>query len=182
LASACLDIEFIASPAEEIELAQDSFDLVSAGQSWLYLDADAMIPRVLRLLRPNGLLALMHLLWLPERDEIARQSEALVLKYNPDWAGAGYGGGLTPLHSWAPGHFELRTFHTEVAALEFTRESWCGRIRACRGVGASLSDAEVERFDEEHRRMLESVTDETFGVLHQMTLHVYAPMGYIRAV
>ena len=34
--------------------------------------------------------------------------------------------------------------------IPFSRESWRGRIRACRGVGASPPEAEVLRFDEAH--------------------------------
>ena len=57
--------------------------------------------------------------------------------------------------------------------LEFTREAWQGRIRACRGIGASLSAEDVERFDAEHRALLEGIAPDTFTVLHQMTIHVY---------
>jgi hypothetical protein len=52
----------------------------------------------------------------------------------------------------------------------FTRESWHGRIRACRGIGASsLSDAEIAAFDAEHRALLRSFP-ETFDILHQVVL------------
>jgi hypothetical protein len=57
--------------------------------------------------------------------------------------------------------------------LEFTREAWQGRIRACRGIGASLSPEDVERFDADHRKLLEATAPDAFSVLHQMTIHVY---------
>ena len=68
------------------------------------------------------------------------------------------------------------------APLEFTREAWQGRIRACRGIGASLSAAEVEQFDAAHRALLETIAPETFTVLHQMTVHVYMRKGAITTV
>jgi hypothetical protein len=63
------------------------------------------------------------------------------------------------------------------APIEFTREAWQGRFRACRGIGASLPAADVERFDTEHGRLLEAITDPSFTVLHQMTIHAYARKG-----
>ena len=84
---------------------------------------------------------------------------------------------MPPVFAWARDHFDLRTFHIMETPLEFTRETWRGRIRACRGIGASLSDGEVERFDAAHRTLLETIAPETFTVLHQMTIHVYIRKG-----
>ena len=58
--------------------------------------------------------------------------------------------------------------------IPFTRESWDGRIRACRGIGASLSEKEVEAFTKEHRRLLETITPEEFTIRH------YAGMAVLR--
>lgn len=168
-----LDIAFQVCAAEAITFPDASFEVISAGQSWLYLDEAVMIPKVLRLLTPDGSLVLTHLLWLPHKDGIAQQTEALVLQHNPDWKSAGYRGTMPPVLAWARDHFDLRTFHVMETPLEFTREAWQGRIRACRGIGASLSAAEVERFDADHRALLETIAPETFTVLHQMTIHVY---------
>ena len=57
------------------------------------------------------------------------------------------------------------------------REAWRGRIRACRGVGASLDRAAVERFDAEHDRLLREIAPESFTVLHQITVHVFTRKG-----
>jgi ubiquinone/menaquinone biosynthesis C-methylase UbiE len=174
-----LDIGFYVCAAEAAEFPEASFDVVTAGQSWLYFDAAAMIPKVLRLLTAAGCLALTHLMWLPHKDAIARGSEELVLRYNPDWQAGGYKGTIPPMLSWAREHFDLRTFHTMLEPVAFTRESWRGRIRASRGVGASLATDEVERFDAEHRRLLEAIAPEAFTVLHQMTIHVFVGKGAI---
>ena len=172
-----LDIAFRVCAAENIEFPDDSFEVISAAQSWLYFDVTIMVPKVLRLLTADGLLVLTHLLWLPHKDRIAQQTEALVLKYNPDWNGAGYTGKMPPVFPWAQDHFDLRSFHMTEMPVQFTRETWQGRIRACRGIGASLSAAEVERFDADHRTLLESIALETFTVLHQMTIHIYVRKG-----
>ena len=54
----------------------------------------------------------------------------------------------------------------------FTRESWHGRMRACRGVGASLSEEELVKWDKEHRELLERIAPEQFEVLHYAALAV----------
>lgn len=177
-----LDVTFHTCAAEAIDFPDASFDVIAAGQSWLYFDASVMIPKVLRLLTADGCLVLTHLLWLPYKDRIAQQTEELVLKHNPDWKHAGYKGTMPSTFSWAQDHFDLCTFHIMQEPIEFTREAWCGRIRACRGIGASLSTEDVERFDAEHRRLLEAIVPNTFSVLHQMTIHVYMRKGIITTV
>ncbi len=59
-------------------------------------------------------------------------------------------------------------------AIPFTRESWRGRIRACRGVGAALSPETIAAFDAEHKKLLDRVAPDTFTVLHQIAVHVFA--------
>ena len=45
-------------------------------------------------------------------------------------------------------------------------------MRACRGVGASLSDEELAAWDKEHRELLERIAPERFEVLHYAALTV----------
>lgn len=172
-----LAISFHVCAAEEIAFPDRAFEVISAGQSWLYFDAAVLIPKVLRLLVEDGYLALTHLAWLPRKDHIAQKTEELVLQYNPGWTGAGYTGTLPPMFPWAKDHFELRTFHVMTAPIPFTRATWRGRIRACRGIGASLAAEEVERFDAEHGRLLATIAPEEFTVLHQMSIHIYVRKG-----
>lgn len=174
-----LDVVFRVDAAETVEVADASFDVVSAGQSWPHLDASIMAPKVRRVLKPGGRLVVTHLLWL-SADAIARQSEALVLEHNADWNGAGYDGDM-PVHlSWAPDGFELQSFTVMYEPVKFTRESWRGRVRASRGIGATLSAAEVERFDTEHRELLQTIAPSAFEVMHQMSAHVYRPRAQLR--
>jgi hypothetical protein len=59
--------------------------------------------------------------------------------------------------------------------LPFTRASWRGRFRACRGVGASMADDEVAAFDAEHARLLEQSVPAQFTVLHRIDCHIFRP-------
>lgn len=61
-------------------------------------------------------------------------------------------------------------------AMPFARESWRGRTRACRGVGATLAPAEVAAFDAEHQPLLERLAPENFHVLHRIDADLYRPL------
>lgn len=42
-----------------------------------------------RMLKPWGRKLVLYMAWLPLKDKIAYESEKLVLKYSPNWSGAG---------------------------------------------------------------------------------------------
>jgi len=172
-----LSCEFRVAPAEDTGLPDASFDLVTASQCWLYFDKSRVIPEVLRLLRPGGRLLTCHLCWLPLRDRIAAATERLVLEHNPDWCAAGWSGRIPALPSWAESAFDLVAMFTYDEPLTFTYEGWRGRIRACRGIGAALSEEAVARFDAAHEALLSKLTKEPFEVLHRIDCHLLAPKG-----
>jgi hypothetical protein len=78
---------------------------------------------------------------------------------------------------WGAGHFAVRALFVFDEWIPFTRESWRGRFRACRGVGASLSPEAVEAFDREHATLLEGIAGEEFSILHRIDAHVFTPIG-----
>ena len=45
-------------------------------------------------------------------------------------------------------------------------------MKACRGVGTSLAEEELEKWDEEHRALLDKIAPEEFEVLHYAALTV----------
>ncbi len=73
--------------------------------------------------------------------------------------------------------FDLKTFHVVHEPIPFTRESWRGRYRACRGVGASLSVPEIEACDGEHDKLLRRIVPESFTVLHEMVIQIFVRKG-----
>jgi SAM-dependent methyltransferase len=170
-----LKIDYRVAPAEATGLPDTSFDVVTASQCWRYFDHDRAAHEVIRLLRPAGRLVTCHLCWLPKEDEIARRSEELVLKYNPQWTGAGYDGEVTQKWPKMERYFDILDFFVFDAVIPFTHESWRGRFRACRGIGASLSHAEVSAFDGEHAKLLAKSVAPTFAVAHRIDCHLFAP-------
>jgi len=51
----------------------------------------------------------------------------------------------------------------------FTREGWHGRMRACRGVGASMDEKKLPLWDKEHIEMLQNNAPERFNVKHYIS-------------
>ena len=168
-----LKVDFRVAPAEEIPFADQSFDVATANQCWLYFDLTRVIPEVRRILRPQGLLMVSHFSFLPRMDPIASASEKLILRFNPDWSGANWDGRIPARPGWSRESFELRGMFYYDEPVSFTRESWRGRIRALRGIGATLSDEKVRVFDEEHAALLEGIADENFTVLHRIDVHLF---------
>lgn len=168
-----LDIEWKVCPAEETGLPDDDFDVITACQCWWYFDKSKIIPEIVRLLKPKGKLALLYMNWLPNEDKVAEKTEELVLKYNPDWKGNGFTGNVFSIPEYLKSNFTLDTYHKFRVYVPFTRESWRGRIRACRGVGASLLPDEIEDFDRQHDILLREITSESFSVLHEAWFEIY---------
>ena len=171
-----LAVEFRVAPAEETGLPDAAFDAITASQCWLYFDRERAIGEVRRLLRRGGVLVTSHFCWLPREDAIARASEALVLRHNPDWTAADWAGAIPPVPKWAEGRFRLVGMFVFDVDVPFTRESWRGRLRACRGVGASLTADEVGRFDREHEELLREIAPVEFTVRHRIDAHVLQPL------
>lgn len=119
---------------------------------------------------------MLFMAWLPYEDEIAGRSEDLVRKYSPTWSGGGET--MHPIHipDVMYEYFELEEHEEYKVNVPFTKESWHGRMIACRGVGASLSPDELSKWDKEHRALLEGLPDE-FDVLHYAATAVLKKKG-----
>lgn len=77
-----MDIDYIAVPTEEIDFQEHSFDVITACQCFWYFDHEQIMPKLFRMLKPEGCLLILYMAWLPFEDEITGESEKLVLKYN----------------------------------------------------------------------------------------------------
>jgi ubiquinone/menaquinone biosynthesis C-methylase UbiE len=168
-----MDIEYVVASAEEVDFPAASFDVITACQCFFYFDKDVVYPKIQKMLKADGRLCVMYLVWLSAHSEIAAESERLVLKYNPAWTG--YKDSVRKPIS--PADFPKELFSVETEAgfdieIPFTRESWQGRIRACRGIGASaLSPEDITAFEKEHAAYLGGVP-EKFNILHYASVLV----------
>lgn len=169
-----LEVEFAVHPAESLPWQEPTFDVVTANQCWLYFDRSRIVDELRRVLRSDGHLVTSHFSWLPLQDPIAARTEELVLQFNPDWSAGGWQGRIPPQPKWTEDLFDVEAFFYFDVPVPFTREAWCGRIRACRGIGATLSPEEVAEFDEAHAKLLEETAPETFTVLHRVDAHIFS--------
>ena len=168
--SAGMDIDYIVSPAEKLDLPDGHFDVVTACQCFGYFDPQLTSPAIHRMLKKNGRLLVLWMSWLPYEDRIASESEKLVLKYSPAWSGAGET--VHPIRIPERYLIDLEpVYHEEYRlSVRFTRESWNGRMRACRGVGASLTPEQTAMWETEHRALLERIAPEEFDIPHYAAL------------
>jgi SAM-dependent methyltransferase len=171
-AEAGMDIEYVVASAEDVDFPAKSFDAITACQCFFYFDKAIVYPKIHKLLKDGGRLCVAYLMWLPEESEIAAKSEGLVLKYNPEWTGHGFKRTQVSLQEYPPGLFEIEAAERFDIAIPFTRKSWQGRIRACRGIGASsLSQSKIDAFEKEHAAYLSSVP-EKFDIPHNAAIVV----------
>ncbi len=86
------------------------------------------------------------------------------------------GAGETRHPIWIPDvayeYFDMEEHEEYDVPVPFTKESWHGRMKACRGVGASLSGEELAKWDEEHRKLLDEIAPEQFDVKHYAAIAV----------
>lgn len=164
-----LDIEYIVSSAEKLEFPEKTFDVVTACQCFMYFDKSILLPKLHRFLKENGHFLILFMAWLPYESKIAKTSEELVLKYNPDWTGGGMTRYELRTPDWLMDLFEVSNAITYDIDVPFTRESWNGRMKACRGVDASLPSEKIREFEKEHKEYLLTVP-EKFVIPHYATI------------
>jgi len=104
--------------------------------------------------------------WLAEESEIVASSEKMILKYNPHWSAHGMKRFTYPFPDEAKCLFEVEASFIYDVPVTFTSDSWHGRMKACRGIGASLlTEREIAEFEKEHLEYLKSVPA-VFDILH----------------
>lgn len=161
-----MDIQYVAASTEDIHFDRDSFDVITACQCFWYFDHERVMPNLCRMLKAGGSLLVLYMAWLPFEDKIAGASEELVLKYNPKWSGSGETVHPIAIPDCYKEKFHL-VYHEEYPLkVAFTRDGWHGRMKACRGIGASLTEPEIALWEKEHKKLLAGIAPAEFEVLH----------------
>ncbi len=161
-----MNIVYQTAAAEDVDFPDNTFDVITACQCFWYFDHDKIMPKLSRMLKKNGRLLLLYMAWLPFEDVIAGASEHLVLKYNPKWTGAKETMHPIQVPDCVHQMFES-VYHEEyMVNVPFTRQTWHGRMKACRGVGASLSKEEIKAWEMEHYTLLQELAPDEFEVKH----------------
>ena len=149
-----------------------SFDAVTACQCFTYFNHEVLAAKISSLLRDQGKFAVLYMAWLPQEDETAGKSEELVLKYHPLWTGCGETRHKIQIPKVYMDYFDIESEEVFDLEVPFTRVTWNGRMKACRGIGAALPEEEVAAFEEEHMRLLRQTAPQEFCVLHYAAVTV----------
>lgn len=167
------NIHFKVCPAEDTGFEENSFDIVTAVQCFHYFNADAASNEIRRILKPKGLFCKIFMDWLPFQDPIIKEMEQLVLKYNPNWNGGGFDTFRYHYPDWAENKFTISIIRSYDVNLDFSKEAWLGRIKSCRGVGASLSPEKIKEFEQEYQNMLQKYHTPILSLKHQIHIEIY---------
>ena len=181
-----LDIDLRVGEAEHLPFKDNSFDCVISSNSWQYFHQNNTILEIKRVLNPGGLLVISYFSWLPKLSEIADASEKLALEYNPDWSRENWnnsaeldesvkkGGVILPIVDTLPDDIILRGMFFYDEEIPFTKDEWRGRMRASRGIGASLNKEDLVSFDIEHHILLDKMASDEFTITHRINAHIYS--------
>ena len=161
-------IDFYTCDAKDIDMEKASLNVITACQCIWYLNHRITAPKFADILKDNGSFLILYMGWLPFEDEIAGKSENLILKYNPQWTGCG-----DTVHPvWVPDEylefFEIEKQEEFRVDIPFTKDSWNGRMRACRGTSASMASDVFKAWEKEHKKMLEGYPD-NFLIKHYIS-------------
>ncbi len=164
-----INIQYFHAKAENLPFSSSQFDVVTAGQCWHWFDGEKVLEEVRRVLDKRGKLVIVHSDWIPLDNNIVAQTEELILSYNPSWKGSG-GTGVYP--EWLTqvakgGYTDIETF-TFDHSITYNHEQWRGRIRASAGVGASLSQEKITKFDHQLKKLLQSNYPSIIDVPHRV--------------
>lgn len=159
------NINYFSAPAEHTELPDNSFDCITAAQCFAYFDRETIKREIKRLLKPGGKLIKIYMDWCPD-DEITSKSIALVKNYNKNWS---EGGILDDVYDDL---FKGRITEHFYADIPFTRDSWHGRMCACRGTLASMNAEQFQQWNNAHTQML-SAYPEQFTVKHKVFISYF---------
>lgn len=159
------NISYIVSPAENTCLPDNSFDSITAAQCFWYFDREAMKKEIRRLIKPGGRFIKILMDW-AEDDIIASKSISQIKEFNPLWNPG------TVSADMYDDLFEGRVTEAFYCDIPFTRESWHGRMCACRGTLASMNGEQFEKWSAAHKEMLSAYPD-SFTVKHKVYISYF---------
>jgi ubiquinone/menaquinone biosynthesis C-methylase UbiE len=160
------NIVYRTCPAEDIDYPDNYFDVITACQCFWYFDPNVVVPKIKRMIKPNGLFLKVYMSYLKD-DPIASKSHALVKELNPNWVG-----GSSAVQDLKMHYFDNPQMVNFFIDLPFTKDSWHGRMKACRGVLASMDKDTFEMFEKRHLELLDHLPQQ-FTVKHKVFLTFY---------
>ncbi|WP_025786317.1 class I SAM-dependent methyltransferase [Sporosarcina sp. D27] len=144
-----MPIKYLVGNAESLPFEDSSFEIVTAVYCWHWFNKLKVAKEVKRVLQENGKLAIINYEWVPSLSDIALHTQNLIEEFNesskknndtmiyPEWVDDIYKAGFS----------EVETFSFDVN-VNYTIESWIGRIQASPEVGGALEEKDIELFSD----------------------------------
>ncbi len=157
-----MDIDYYTVSAEETDFPDCTFDVITACQCFWYFDTPESLPNAETARQAAGAVYGMA----AERGQVSGGERARSAEIQSQMERRGRD--RPPIHIPDCYFDKFKPVYNEEYPLlvPFTRESWNGRMKACRGVGASLSESEIVQWEREHTKMLKRLAPEKFEVKH----------------
>lgn len=157
----------VVARAESLPFADESFDAVTAAQCWHWFDRRRAPSEIHRILKRNGLVAVVYQMPIPLPGSVAHATEQLILHVRPNWRHANSAGingqALRDLQSHAFRDIESFSFD---ASHPFTRDAWIAAARTTSAV-ATLPPRQLASFTTALGNMLSS-HDEIVMIPHRI--------------
>ncbi|MCR4939508.1 MAG: class I SAM-dependent methyltransferase [Treponemataceae bacterium] len=162
-----MKIKYQTVAVEDVAYPEESFDVITACQCFVYFDKARALPNLARMLKKDGLFVVLFMSWLPDRHELTRLSKESVERANPSWnGGEGIFDEPMKFEDIVYDYFD-EAFHEEYYAdVEFSPEKWHGRVKSCRGMGASMPPEKIARWEKEHLAILKKYMPTTMNIPH----------------
>ena len=142
-----LDILHRQGRAEDTDLPDASFDLITAATCWHWFDRPAAARECARLLRPGGRLIIAHQDWLRRPGNVIDVTLQAIHRVNPPpkarkWTFQ-YPDWLFDLTDAGFADYQITAFP---AKLDHTHDAWVGRIVASAQIGPALDPDQLDAF------------------------------------
>ncbi|QGQ99542.1 class I SAM-dependent methyltransferase [Paenibacillus psychroresistens] len=132
-------ITYLNSVAEEIDLPDQSFDLITALRAWHWFERIKVLEEVNRLLKPEGHLIIIHAIFLPHISAAAQQSLNIIRSNGVDIQPAGSmaytaerrnGFPVNWFEEWLTAELQIVDEWQYNYDLTFTIDEWCGKVNS----------------------------------------------------
>ena len=162
-----MQMNYKVCPAEETGYADNSFDVITACQCFMYFNKEKTIPEIRRMIKPNGLFVKTYMSFLKE-DAIAAQTKALISEFNPSWTAS-----RPAINDFFNDYFDNPVMDSFRIKLNFTRDSWMGRTMTMRGVQAQMDEDVLAEFNRAHEKLLKEIAPDEFTIDHKVFITAY---------
>ena len=163
-------VTYTVGRAEDLDVPDETVDVVVAGNTWHEFDTDAVAAESHRILIPGGALAVWHFDWLSLPGGVVRATESLIAEFNPalavDDAFGMYPAWTAPVA--AAGFAEIETFSFDVE-VRYRQRDWRALVQESEAVAEALPvDAAVALDDALGARLARDFPADPLVVAHRV--------------